>query len=88
MCSQLFQPKKMHTFLVKEWVGEPKETDEMLPKWFPIRELPIEMWPADKYLFPYMLSNKFVEAKVYFLGKGDGIKRIELLRPKKKTIEP
>ena len=41
--------------------GEPKETEEMAPKWFPanLQTLPFgSMWPDDVYWFPALLDPK------------------------------
>jgi len=67
----------MHTYLLKDYQGKPKETGEMRPDLFPIKRLPSEMWPADKHLFPKMLAGEYIEAEVYFIGKGEGVKEIK-----------
>jgi len=53
---------RVHVFLVKQWVGEPKETDEMItPTWF--KELPLDnMMLADKFWLPPALSGKKITA--------------------------
>ncbi|MDI6717684.1 MAG: NUDIX domain-containing protein [Patescibacteria group bacterium] len=40
---------RVHIYLVRNWIGEPKETEEMTkPTWFNINNLPFEnMMPAD-----------------------------------------
>ena len=72
----------MHTYLLTEWKGEPKETEEMQPRWFSINALPCEqMWPADRILFPRMLAKDYTMADVYFRGKGEGIRHIRFKDP-------
>ena len=35
----------MHIFIVKDWNGEPRESEEMKPKWYKIDKIPFdEMW--------------------------------------------
>ena len=42
--------------------GEPVETDEMLPKWWSMTELPYDaMWPDDRYWLPILLQGDDVE---------------------------
>lgn len=42
---------------------------EMKPEWYKDGEIPFnQMWPDDKYWFPYMLQKRKFEA--YFLFKG------------------
>lgn len=41
---------ELHFFLVTEFQGTARETDEMIPKWFPWGEFPYDqMWPNDRY---------------------------------------
>lgn len=64
----------MHVFLVKNWVGEPKESEEMLPKWYTHDEIPFEeMWADDKYWLPAVLAGKKIEGKFYFNNEGKNI---------------
>lgn len=54
-----------HLYLVYEWEGTPKESEEMNPKWFDISEIPYEqMLPDDKYWLPLILEGK--KLKAYF----------------------
>ncbi len=57
----------VHVFLVKDWEGEPRESEEMLPKWFDTKEIPFkEMWEDDKFWLPQVLDGKKVKAKFIF----------------------
>jgi len=57
----------VHVFLVKSWEGEPKESEEMLPKWFKIGEIPFnKMWDDDKFWLPEILERKKLKAKFTF----------------------
>lgn len=54
-------------FLVKDWQGKPVESEEMLPKWFKISDIPYnEMWDDDKYWLPKILQGKKLKAKFIF----------------------
>lgn len=58
---------KVHLFLIKKWTGEPKETEEMKPKWFDIKEIPYKhMWPDDSYWLPIFLNNVKIKGKFWF----------------------
>jgi ADP-ribose pyrophosphatase YjhB (NUDIX family) len=49
----------VYLFLTKEWVGEPSESEEMMPKWFSFNEIPYEnMWPDDIHWLPQILKGK------------------------------
>ena len=55
----------VHFFKAIDFEGEPKESDEMRPEWFAIKDIPYDnMWEADHYWFPVFLSNKKFSGKV------------------------
>jgi 8-oxo-dGTP diphosphatase len=54
--------QRVHVFLVKEWEGEPIDSDEMKPEWFKKDNLPYcSMWPDDPLWLPHVLANKKVK---------------------------
>ena len=56
-------------FVVDKWDGEPAESEEMLPKWFNLSEIPYdEMWDDDKHWLPKVLEGKVIEADFLFGG--------------------
>lgn len=70
--NQLFE---CHVFLVKDWRGELRESDEMKPRWFPVLQLPFEeMWVADGKWVPLVLAGKKLEAEVNFNADGSELK--------------
>jgi 8-oxo-dGTP diphosphatase len=58
---------EVHVYLLYEWTGEPKETEEMTdPTWFDIDRLPFhEMMPADKEWLPHIFTGKKFIAEAY-----------------------
>ena len=72
----------VHVFLVKDWEGEPRESEEMLPKWFKIGDIPFKgMWDDDKLWLPQVLEGKKLKAKFVF-KKGEKVsgKNIEVVK--------
>lgn len=68
----------VHVFLAKEWQGQPKESEEMLPKWFKTSTIPYqEMWDDDKIWLPHVLDGKKLEAGFLF-REGEIIDRYHL----------
>ena len=58
---------EVHIYKIKEYNGNPLETEEMKPKWFHINEIPFEeMWPDDKYWMPLFLNEKKFVGKIFF----------------------
>jgi len=49
---------EVHVFRATDISGVPAESDEMRPHWFYIDEIPFaEMWPDDRYWFPFFLRG-------------------------------
>src|SRR5688572_12691127 len=49
---------EVHVFVSREWQGEPRETEEMAPKWFSQDDIPYkEMWADDPYWLPQVLAG-------------------------------
>ena len=64
---------EVHIFKVCEFSGEPKESEEMMPKWFFVDEIPFkDMWSDDPYWLPLFLQGK--KFRGYFLfAPGDKV---------------
>ncbi len=59
--------QNVYVYFAKNWQGEPKETEEMRPKWFKFSELPFdEMWSDDKFWLPKVLAGEKVKAEFIF----------------------
>ncbi|MBU1050690.1 8-oxo-dGTP diphosphatase [Candidatus Bipolaricaulota bacterium] len=57
----------VHVYCATEWEGEPIETEEMLPSWFSVNEIPFErMWQDDAYWLPIVLGGKHIVAEFTF----------------------
>lgn len=50
---------QVHIFRALDFEGEPKESNEMTPQWFDIKNIPFgQMWPDDHYWLPLFLEGK------------------------------
>lgn len=59
--------RTIHVFLCREWQGEPTESEEMLPAWFKLSEVPYaKMWPGDDTWVPGVLAGKAVSGSITF----------------------
>lgn len=57
----------LHLYMVYQWNGNPKESDEMSPKWFNIKQVPFkQMLPDNKYWLPLILQGKKIKAHFNF----------------------
>jgi mutator protein MutT len=60
---------RSHVFVSSKWSGEPAETEEMAPAWFPIAELPLtEMWDDDAYWLRRVLAGERLAGEFRFDG--------------------
>lgn len=58
---------EVHVFAVTTFSGEPKETEEMVPAWFPVDQLPQDqMWADDVYWMPSFLAGKEFRGRFHF----------------------
>jgi len=49
--------------------GEPAESEESMPKWFPLSSIPYsEMWEDDRYWLPIVIDNLRFEGEFWFSG--------------------
>jgi mutator protein MutT len=62
-----------HVFVADKWEGEPHETEEMRPKWFPLGDIPYDkMWGDDIAWLPDVIENRRFTAS-YTLDGEDNI---------------
>jgi 8-oxo-dGTP diphosphatase / 2-hydroxy-dATP diphosphatase len=62
-----------HIFRATQFVGEPKEGEEMKPQWFDVHDIPYKnMWSDDIYWLPLFLQGKKFGGEVLF-GANDEV---------------
>ena len=50
-----------------DFLGVPRESDEMKPEWFDENQIPYnKMWDDDKYWLPILLDGKMFKGKFLF----------------------
>ena len=51
----------VETYICTAWDGEPSESEEMMPQWFEITDIPYaSMWPSDEHWLPQVLEGKLL----------------------------
>lgn len=59
--------QRVHIFVVTEWRGEPRESEEIRPVWHSIDALPIaRMWDDSRYWLPQVLAGQPIQAQITF----------------------
>ncbi len=69
ICDATTEPWHMHVhvFLCGSWEGEPTESEEMKPQWFPVSEIPYEkMWQDDILWLPQVLAGEHLKGTFSF----------------------
>ncbi|MFF2317163.1 8-oxo-dGTP diphosphatase [Arthrobacter sp. NPDC058097] len=52
-------------FTTRRWAGEPAESAEIIPEWFPVSALPLErMWQDAEHWLPLALAGNVVDAVI------------------------
>ena len=60
-------PLLVHVFRATAFEGEVRESEEMAPRWFDVREIPFDqMWQDDRHWFPLFLAEQRFTAKFEF----------------------
>jgi len=68
----------VHTFFVRNWEGEPVETEEMRPEWFAYDAIPYEkMWADDPHWLPRALKGEKLTGVVSFGPDGKSVTEME-----------
>ncbi len=61
-------------YKVDDFSGEPEETEEMMPTWFNINEIPWnEMWKGDDQWIPFVIEGKKVKGEIHFTDNGEAL---------------
>ncbi len=61
-------------FIVRDWHGEPTESEEMHPQWYQKDKVPFhEMWVDDPHWLPLVLAGKKIEGEFLFNATGDAM---------------
>ena len=56
-----------HIFVASDYIGTPTETAEAIPLWYSKKKVPYEeMWEADRYWLPAVLSGQGVSGRFIF----------------------
>lgn len=64
----------VHVFATTEYKGEPETTDEAVPEWVHIDDMPYDqMWPDDEYWMPLLFDGETFKGEFLFDEDGEEI---------------
>jgi 8-oxo-dGTP diphosphatase len=65
-------------FLVRKWQGEPCETAEMVPAWFPVAEIPYEkMWHDYSYWLPRAIRGQNITGTYIYASDNKTVQAVQ-----------
>ena len=72
----------VHVFIVTRWTGEPNESDEMLPTWYPTDAVPFEqMWDDSQYWLPQILASQPLQAQITYADDNATVCDVQVATP-------
>lgn len=83
LCFQFVDGYSIHgtVFMASDYQGEPVETDEAVPHWFPCGQIPYyNMWADDRLWLPLALKGQYFVG--HFLFDGDQMLGCQLSLPR------
>ena len=65
--NQRYADNLVFAFSCDQWAGTPSTSEEMIPKWFNLSDIPYDkMWEGDSYWLPRVLANEKIAGVFYF----------------------
>ena len=78
-----FRPKwsqRSYAFICREWMGEPAESEELAPDWYPVNAIPFDrMWDDAKLWLPDALRGTFVRATCSYGPDNDSVDQFTVI---------
>lgn len=63
-----------HVYVTREFSGRPRESEEGIPEWHAVEDLPFgRMWDDDRYWVPYMLAGERFVGRFRFDADGEDL---------------
>lgn len=64
-------------YLTERWDGEPGESEEIAPQWYPVHRLPVEhLWADAEHWLPVMVSGQRVAVQVVLAEDNESVAEV------------
>jgi DNA-3-methyladenine glycosylase len=61
-------------FVARQWEGEPTDSDELQPFWYPVEAIPYEqMWDDARLWLPHVLAGRRLKARIVFADDNEHV---------------
>jgi 8-oxo-dGTP pyrophosphatase MutT (NUDIX family)/N-acetylglutamate synthase-like GNAT family acetyltransferase len=79
---------QVHLFLVRQWQGRVRESDELQPAWFQVGEIPYDrMWDDCRYWLPRALAGTFAAAHFTYAANNQTVEREFTISTEKSRLD-
>jgi 8-oxo-dGTP pyrophosphatase MutT (NUDIX family) len=71
---------ELHLYVCSDFSGQPRETEEMKPRWFHFSELKNwidQIWPTDPYTLPWILAGYRFKANFYLSPDRQTVEKLQ-----------
>ncbi|MBT2597773.1 8-oxo-dGTP diphosphatase [Arthrobacter sp. ISL-72] len=64
-------------YLSERWAGEPRESEEIAPQWYPVQKLPVQhMWADAEHWLPAMISGERIAVRVVLAADNENVAEV------------
>ncbi len=71
--------QRVIVYRIDKFLGEPVETEEMIPAWFEVSKLPYEkMWTSDKIWLPKVVKRETFTGEIHLGNTGEKLIRYDI----------
>jgi 8-oxo-dGTP diphosphatase len=69
----------VYAYLATAWDGEPVETDEMIPQWYALADIPYaQMWQDGRLWLPQVLAGECLRGRFVFSADNETLEQADL----------
>lgn len=75
--------RTVHVFLLRQWTGDPSESDELEPHWFKFSDIPYQaMWDDAQHWLPPILQGQVINGEFVFTPDNENLADYHIITQK------